>query len=45
MATGHATQGETLLGQALEILQRIGAAEASDLLAELDALTGPQTAG
>ncbi len=27
--------------QALEVFQRIGAAEAADLLAELDALTGP----
>jgi hypothetical protein len=30
-----------LLHQALEIFQRIGAAEAPDLRAELDALTGP----
>jgi hypothetical protein len=40
MAAGHATQAEALLRQALEIFQRIGAAEAPDLLAELDALTG-----
>jgi hypothetical protein len=39
MAAGHATQAQTLLRQALEICQRIGAAEASALLAELDALT------
>jgi hypothetical protein len=38
MADGHATQAEVLLRQALEIFQRIGAAEAPDLLAELDAL-------
>jgi hypothetical protein len=39
MAAGHATQAEVLLRQALEIFQRIGAAEAPDLLAELHALT------
>ena len=33
-----------LLRQALEIFQRIGAAEAPDLRAELDALTGPPPA-
>jgi hypothetical protein len=33
-----------LLRQALEIFQRIGSAEAPDLLAELDALTGPPLA-
>jgi hypothetical protein len=33
-----------LLHQALEIFNRIGAAEAPDLLAELDALTGPPPA-
>ena len=44
MAAGHATQAEVLLRQALEIFQRIGAAEAPDLLAELDALTGPPPA-
>jgi hypothetical protein len=38
MAGGHATQAGVLLRQALEIFQRIGAAEAPDLLAELDAL-------
>jgi hypothetical protein len=41
LAAGHATQAEALLRQALEIFQRTGAAEAPDLLAELDALTGP----
>ena len=37
--TGHATQARALLRQALEIFQRIGAAEAPDLRAELDTLT------
>ena len=41
LATGHPTQAEVLLRQALEIFQRIGTPEATDLLAELDALTGP----
>jgi len=41
LAAGHATQAGVLLRQALEIFQRIGTAEALDLLAELDALTGP----
>ena len=40
LAAGHATQAGVLLRQALEIFQQIGAAEAPDLLAELDALTG-----
>jgi tetratricopeptide (TPR) repeat protein len=44
MTAGRTTQAETLLRQALEIFQRTGAAEAADLLAELDALTGPQPA-
>jgi tetratricopeptide (TPR) repeat protein/transcriptional regulator with XRE-family HTH domain len=39
MADGHATQAEALLRQALGIFQRIGAAEAPGVLAELDALT------
>ena len=43
-AAGHATQAGVLLRRALEIFQRIGAAEAPDLLAELDALTGPPPA-
>ncbi len=37
MSAGHATQAEALLRQALEIFQRIGAAEAAELTAELDA--------
>jgi hypothetical protein len=41
MAAGHAAQAEVLLRQALEIFQSLGAAEAADLLAELDARTGP----
>ncbi len=41
-ADGHATQVGVLLRQALEMFQRIGAAEAPDLLAELDTLTGPR---
>jgi len=44
MAVGRATQAKVLLRQALEIFQRIGAAEAPDLLAELAALTGPPPA-
>jgi Molybdopterin-binding domain of aldehyde dehydrogenase len=44
LAAGHATQATGLLHQALEIFQRIGAAEAPDLRAELDALTGPPPA-
>ena len=44
LAAGHATQAAALLRQALEIFQRIGAAEAPDLRAELDALTGPPPA-
>ena len=39
LAAGHTTQAKALLRQALEIFQRIGAAEAPELLAELDALT------
>jgi len=41
MTSGNAAQAEVLLRQALEIFQRIGAGEAQDLLAEVDALTGP----
>jgi len=44
LAAGHATQAEVLLRQALEIFQRIGAPDAPDLLAELDALTSPPPA-
>ena len=39
MADGHATQAGVLLRQALEIFQRIVAAEAADVSAELGALT------
>jgi tetratricopeptide (TPR) repeat protein len=41
LAAGPTSQAEVLLRQALEIFQRIGAGEAADLVAELDALTGP----
>jgi len=42
LAIGRVAQAEILLRQALEIFQRIGAAaEAPELHAELDALTGP----
>jgi tetratricopeptide (TPR) repeat protein len=39
LAAGHATQAAALLRQALEIFQRIGAAEAGDVSRELAALT------
>jgi tetratricopeptide (TPR) repeat protein/transcriptional regulator with XRE-family HTH domain len=38
MAAGHAAQAGVLLAQAVEIFQRIGAAEAADVSRELDAL-------
>jgi hypothetical protein len=38
IAAGHATQAEVLLRQALEIFQRLGAAETGDLAIELDAM-------
>jgi transcriptional regulator with XRE-family HTH domain/tetratricopeptide (TPR) repeat protein len=41
LAASDATLARVLLRQAVEIFQRTGAAEAPDLLAELDALTGP----
>jgi DNA-binding SARP family transcriptional activator len=44
LAAGHATRAGGLLRQALEIFQRAGAAEAPGLAAEVDALTGPQSA-
>jgi tetratricopeptide (TPR) repeat protein/transcriptional regulator with XRE-family HTH domain len=44
LAAGQATQAKILLRQALEIFRGIGAADAPDLQAELDALTGPQQA-
>jgi tetratricopeptide (TPR) repeat protein len=40
LADGRAAQAQDLLRQALEIFQRIGAAEAPDLLAEVNALAG-----
>ena len=40
LATGHPTQAEALLRQALEIFQRTGAAEAADVSRDLTALTG-----
>jgi class 3 adenylate cyclase len=39
MAAGHATQAEVLLREALEIFQRVGAAEAAEVSAELQALS------
>jgi tetratricopeptide (TPR) repeat protein/transcriptional regulator with XRE-family HTH domain len=42
LAAGHAPQGGVFLRQALEIFQRIGAAEGPGLLAELHAITGPE---
>jgi hypothetical protein len=44
MAAGRATQAEALLRQALEVFQRIGAAEAAAVSAELDALIDPRPA-
>jgi len=44
LADGHRAQAGVLLRQALEIFQRIGAAEVPELLAELDALAGPPPA-
>jgi tetratricopeptide (TPR) repeat protein/transcriptional regulator with XRE-family HTH domain len=41
LADGHATRAANLLRLALETFQRIGAAEAPDLLAEVNALTSP----
>jgi tetratricopeptide (TPR) repeat protein/transcriptional regulator with XRE-family HTH domain len=38
-SSGHATQAEALLLQALAIFQQIGASEAADVSAELEALT------
>jgi hypothetical protein len=39
LAADHAARARTLLWQAHEIFQRIGAAETRDVLAELDSLT------
>ena len=44
LAAGHADAGRDLLRQALEIFQRIGAVEAADVSAELDAATQAQSA-
>jgi tetratricopeptide (TPR) repeat protein len=44
LAAGRAARARTLLGQALEIFLRTGAAEAPGLAAELDALTSPPLA-
>ena len=44
LAAGHAAQAETLLRQALEMFQRMGAAESTlAVAAELDALADEQT--
>jgi Flp pilus assembly protein TadD len=40
MAAGSTTRAEVLLRQALQIFQRIGAADVPDLLSELDTLIG-----
>jgi tetratricopeptide (TPR) repeat protein/transcriptional regulator with XRE-family HTH domain len=40
LAAGHTTRAAVMLRQALEIFQRIGATEAADVAAELDALSG-----
>jgi Tetratricopeptide repeat len=40
LAAGHAAQARAVPRQALEIFQRIGAAEAGDVSRELTALTG-----
>jgi tetratricopeptide (TPR) repeat protein len=45
MAAGNTAQAEILLRQAYETFQQIGAADAPAVLAELNALTGPQPAG
>jgi tetratricopeptide (TPR) repeat protein/transcriptional regulator with XRE-family HTH domain len=42
LAEGRAAQGETLLREALQIMQRIGVPEAAEVAAELDALPGAQ---
>jgi hypothetical protein len=42
---GHAAQAKVLLRRALEIFQRIGAAEARDLLVEVNAPTDTQPRG
>jgi tetratricopeptide (TPR) repeat protein len=44
-AVGHAAEAQALLRQAHQVFQRIGAAEAPAVLAELTALTSPQPPG
>ena len=44
LAAGHTDEAAEMLRQALEIFQRIGAAEAADVSAELDAATEAQSA-
>jgi hypothetical protein len=44
MAAGRIATAEARLRQALEIFQRIGAAEAADVSAELQALTNDRPA-
>jgi Tfp pilus assembly protein PilF len=45
VAAGQAGPAQAFLQQALEIFQQLGAAEAQDLLAEVNALTGARPAG
>jgi len=47
LAAGHADQAGDMLRQALEIFQRIGAAETAEVSAELQAITdgGPAAQG
>ena len=44
LAAGHSDEAAQTLRQALEIFQRIGAAEAAGVSAELDAATQAQSA-
>ena len=44
LAAGHTEQAADMLRKALEIFERIGAAEAADVSAELDAATRAQPA-
>jgi hypothetical protein len=44
LAAGHTTRPEDMLRQALGIFQRIGAAEAAEVSAELEALTYTRSA-
>ena len=45
LAAGHTDEAADMLRQALEIFQKIGAAETAGVSAELDAATEPQSAG